>query len=168
LGRERPVLDGAEPSGSAVAFENTARLAVITEQETWMARAQRNLAFYEPHMRQRPSGVTHALLALDFMAGPVLEVVLASSKTAGDDMGSLFHHTYCPRKAMVHGGLEGTPWDEVASLVPWVSGKAPRSHQATVFLCSNGRCETPATDPVTLREQLRRMLQDRSPVFRPG
>jgi uncharacterized protein len=166
LGRERPVFDGAEPCAAAVAFENTARLAVITEAQTWITRAQRNLAFYEPHMRQRPLGVAHALLALDFMAGPVVEIVLASSKATADDMGTLLHRTYCPRKVMVHGGLAGTPWNEVAALVPWVRGKAPLSGQATAFVCINGRCEAPATDPITLGEQLRRMLQEPPPVSR--
>jgi uncharacterized protein YyaL (SSP411 family) len=164
LGRERPVFDGAEPCGAAVAFENTARLAVITENQTWIARAQRNLAFFEPHMRQRPLGVAHAMLTLDFMAGPVLEIVLASSKAAGDDMGTLLHRTYCPRKAMVHGGLAGTAWDEVAALVPWVAGKGPRSGQANAFVCSNGRCEAPATDSITLGGQLHELLRASSPA----
>ena len=80
LGRERPILDGAEPSGSAVAFENAARLALLTELPEWIARAQGALAFYRPHTHERPLGVAHALLALDFLAGPVVQAVLVTSR----------------------------------------------------------------------------------------
>ena len=158
LGRQRPIFDGAEPSGSAVAFENSARLAVMTEQPSWSARAARDLAFYEPHLRERPMGTSHAFLALDFMAGPVLEAVLASTKSgAGDEIASVFHKNFFPRKVLVHGALQGTPWDEVATLVPWVEGKGAQATQAMAFLCINNRCELPTSDPAMLRKQLQKI-----------
>jgi uncharacterized protein YyaL (SSP411 family) len=157
LARERPIFDGAEPSGSAVAFENAARLALLTERPEWITRAQRSLAFYLPHMQERPMGVAHALLALDFMAGPVVEAVLVTSKRNDDEMGAAFHHAYLPRKLLVHAGLAGTKWDELAQLVPWVAGKEVRGAQATATLCRSGRCEPPTTNAAALAEQLQQI-----------
>jgi uncharacterized protein YyaL (SSP411 family) len=138
-----------------VAFENAARLALLTERPDWSARAQRVLTFYLPHTHERPLGVAHALLALDFMAGPVLQAVLVTSKQGADDeMGSVFHHAYLPRKVLVHADLSGSRWDELSQLVPWVNGKAACAKRPIAYLCTNGRCEVPATDAAMLTQQV--------------
>lgn len=142
LARERPLFDGAEPAGSSIALMNVARLAVFTDEERWRRAVDRSLAFYLPRMRQRPMAMTEALLAVDFLAGPVREIVIALPSD-GLPPHSSFHRVlaevFCPRKALVTCTPNAPTRPTLEERIPWLRGKTQQNDQATAYVCTQGQ-----------------------------
>ena len=158
LARERPLFDGAEPAGSSVALMNVARLAAFTDDERWRRACERGLAFYLPFMRQRPLAMTEALLAMDFLAGPVHEIVIAlpnPNEVAELPLRRIMGQTFCPRKALVTGVQSSNHWSRLKSRIPWLAHKISQSGKATAYVCSSGQCQLPATEPEVFLQQLK-------------
>lgn len=160
LSRERPLFDGAEPSGTAVAWENAARLSVLTQQPEWLTLTSEGLAFYEPHLRAHPHSATHALLVLDFIAGPILEIVLIQPLGATqNNLVEVLQTTYCPRRVMVAADPTQAQWTILAQRIPWLQGKESGSSAATAFVCVQGHCELPTRDSKVFRQQLQQIAR---------
>jgi uncharacterized protein YyaL (SSP411 family) len=158
LARERPLFDGAEPAGSSLALMNMARLAAFTDDERWRRACERSLAFYLPFMRQRPLAMTEALLAMDFLAGPVHEIVIAlpnPNEVAELPLRRIMGQTFCPRKALVTGVQSSNHWSRLKSRIPWLAHKISQSGKATAYVCSSGQCQLPATEPEVFLQQLK-------------
>jgi uncharacterized protein YyaL (SSP411 family) len=156
LARERPLFDGAEPAGSSVALMNVARLAAFTDDERWRRACERGLAFYLPLMRERPMAMTEALLAVDFLAGPVREIVIAlPGQNDGAKLGRILGETFCPRKAQVTSVQSSSHWSKLESRIPWLAHKVPQAGKATAYVCSNGRCQLPTTESDVFLQQLK-------------
>jgi len=156
LARERPVFDGAEPAGGSVALMNAARLAAFTDDIRWRQVVDRALGFYLPIVEERPMALTEALLAVDFLAGPVREIVLVLP--AGGDSASAFQtvlrETYCPRKVLLVGDAASSRWHALEKRIPLIRGKAPQAGLATAYVCSRGTCQLPSTDPLEFQRQI--------------
>jgi len=158
LARERPLFDGAEPAGSSVALMNVARLAAFTGDERWRGACERGLAFYLPLMRDRPMAMTEALLAVDFLAGPVREIVIAlpnRNDVAELPLRKILGETFCPRKALVTGVQSSNHWSRLESRIPWLAQKIPQAGKATAYVCSSGRCRLPTTEPAVFLSELK-------------
>jgi len=156
LARERPLFDGAEPAGSSVALMNVARLAAFTDDERWRRACERGLAFYLPFMRQQPLAMTEALLAMDFLAGPVREIVIAlPGQNDGAKLRRILGETFCPRKALVTGVQSSNHWSRLESRIPWLAHKIPQAGKATAYVCSSGQCQLPTTEPEVFLQQLK-------------
>jgi uncharacterized protein YyaL (SSP411 family) len=155
LARERPHFDGAEPAGSSVALMNVARMAAFTDDERWRHAIDRGFAFYLPLMRERPMAMTEALLAVDFGAGPVREIVLAvpDREAPGElPMRRILAETFCPRKALVTG--RPNAWSRLEERIPWLKDKIAHNGQPTAYVCTQGQCRLPTTDPTEFEQQL--------------
>ncbi len=160
LVRERPLFDGAEPAGAAVALHSAARLAVYTDEVRWRAVCERALRAYGPLLGEHPLGMSHALLAFDFFAGPVREIVLAlpeaSEASAAETRAfrEVLRETFCPRRILVMG-MPGSPdWRALAEVVPLARDKLAIGGRPTAYVCAQGRCERPTTEPAHFAEQL--------------
>ncbi len=155
LARERPLFDGAEPAGGSVALMNVARLAAFTDDERWRRAVDRGLGFYLPFMRERPLAMNEALLAMDFLAGPAREIVLAlPGRDAATELRKVLGETFIPRKALVAGVPGSSPWHELERRIPWLEGKTAQADKATAYVCAKGVCQLPTTDPEILFRQL--------------
>ena len=154
LARQRPAFDGAEPAGSSVALLNLARLAAFTDGERWRQALDHALASCLPRMQEHPLGMNEALLALDYWMGPVREIVLALP-SADFPIHSAFHtrlaDTFCPRKALVTCGPNTSTLGEH---IPWLSGKTAQNGRATAYVCNQGQCRLPTTDPDEFLQQI--------------
>jgi uncharacterized protein YyaL (SSP411 family) len=156
LARERPIFDGAEPAGGSVALMNAARLVAFTDDVRWRQVVDRALGFYLPMIEERPMALTEALLAVDFLTGPVREIVLALP-AAGDSGGALqavLRETFCPRKVLVAGVVTSSRWRALKERIPLARDKTTRAGLATAYVCSHGNCQLPTTDPMEFRRQL--------------
>jgi uncharacterized protein YyaL (SSP411 family) len=156
LARERPLFDGAEPAGSSIALMNVARLAAFTDDERWRGACERSLTFYLPFLRQRPMAMTEALLVVDFLAGPVREIVIAlPGQNDGAKLRRILGETFCPRTAQVTSVQSSNHWSKLESRIPWLAHKVPQAGKATAYVCSNGRCQLPTTEPEVFLQQLK-------------
>ena len=157
LTRERPLVDGAEPAGSGVALLDAARLAVYTGEARWREICERGLAGYGPLLTEHPLAVSHALLAYDFAAGPVREIVLALPAAGTEaDLGfrRVLRESFIPRMALVIGRPGAPEWRALAEVMPFVRDKIAVDGRPTAYVCAHGRCELPTTDPEQLARQL--------------
>jgi uncharacterized protein YyaL (SSP411 family) len=157
LARERPMFDGAEPAGSSIVLMNAARLVAYTDDERWRKVTERALAFSRPMLEANPLAMAEALLAVDFLAGPVREIVIAYSAS---DPGSLhpfrqvLRDTFCPRKVLVVGEPTSSGWRTLESSIPLLRGKVARDGRVTAYVCTRGHCELPTTDPQQFLSQI--------------
>ena len=157
LARERPAHDGAEPAGSSVALMNLARLAAFTDDERWRQATERALAYYLPRLRERPMAMTEALLAVDYLRGPVREIVLFIPGDGAFSQSS-FHkalaETFCPRKALVTVSANAPVGPVLEERIPWLKGKGIQQGLATAFVCTLGQCQLPTTNPSEFLQQI--------------
>jgi uncharacterized protein YyaL (SSP411 family) len=155
LAREKPAYDGAEPSGNSVALMNLSRLHALTSDDRYRVAADRLLQAFEGTLRRSPRALTEMLLAMEFRASRPKEVVVV----IGDDPGQAepvleqLRSRFLPHKVVVIV-RHGTDRDALARRVPPAKGKLAREGKTTVYVCEQGVCLLPTTDPRVLAKQL--------------
>ncbi len=153
--RDKPVYDGAIPSGNSVALLNLLRLSRITGATEWEDKAERMLRYFSGMVGDYPSGYTQFLNALDFALGPSSEVVivgdpeLESTRT----MLELLHRKFYPNRVLMlkRDGDEG---EKLSSLAAFTAELKPLDSKATAYVCENFACKRPITDPEALAESI--------------
>jgi hypothetical protein len=153
--RPRDVGDNATPSGNSVAADVLLRLAVLTGNDTYRARAEQTLGGMAELLRRFPTGFGRALCAADFALARVREVVLVGDMAAPDmrDLHSVLLHNYWPNIVLAVKPPES---DEVlADLgLPLLEGRDRVDGKATAYVCEGFTCKMPVIDAASLRQQL--------------
>jgi uncharacterized protein len=151
--RPRNLFDNAVPSGSSMAIETLLRLAVLTGEVTYEARAVAALRPLADLLSRHPSGFGRFLCALDFHLGPRVEVALVAP--AGDGgaaaLAAEVFGRYLPNR-VVAGAAADDP--SASAGIPLLEGRGAVEGKATAYVCRNYACELPVTEPVTLARQL--------------
>jgi uncharacterized protein YyaL (SSP411 family) len=152
--REKPARDGAEPSGASVATLNALRLAAFTLDDKWRRIAERALRAQAATLHASPLAHGELLLAADFAADAVREVLLVWPEEEGppERFLSVLRETFLPNRALA-GAPEGAALDELGALVPFAREKRAAG-RPTAYVCQRGACRLPAIDPDELREQV--------------
>jgi hypothetical protein len=154
IARERPAYDGAEPSGTSVALLNAARLAVYTDDEKWRAVVRGALKAHAGVLKERPIAMSEALLAVDFVDGDPLEIVVVWPDGANArELIDVIRATFVPARAVVCHSTTGIP--EIESALPFSRTKAADAGAPVAYVCRRGRCEFPSREAGVLRQQLR-------------
>src|SRR6185295_9723343 len=84
LAREKPDYDGAEPAGNSVAVMNLLRLAELTGEQRYRARAGEAIDAFGPSLQRAPTSMPAMLAAVDFATDVPKEIaVVAPSEGAG-------------------------------------------------------------------------------------
>jgi uncharacterized protein YyaL (SSP411 family) len=150
--RPRNLFDNAVPSGSSTAIETLLRLAVLTGERAYEARAVTALRAVADLMARYPTGFGRFLCAHDFHLGPVTEVALVVPP--GSDPEPLLREVfgrYLPNR-VVAGARDG---DRAAATgIPLLEGRRAVDGQPTAFVCRNYACDLPTTDAAALGRQL--------------
>jgi uncharacterized protein len=150
--RPRNLFDNAVPSGSSVAIETLLRLAELTGERTWEARATAALRPMADLMGRHPSGFGRFLCTLDFQLGPRVEVALVAPP--GDGLTPLVEEVFgrfLPNR-VVAGMTAGDT--RAADGIPLLGARTAVDGKATAYVCRNYACDLPATDRATLARQL--------------
>ena len=157
LVRQKPSYDGAVPTGLSVHLLTLYRLAALTSDDAFRARADAALKTAGGVLERQPLALSEALLAVDFRTDRALEVVIvspeAASEEAVDALMAPLRSTFAPNRVLAPV-VEGAHQAAVAELVPLVAGKGVRDGLPTAYVCEQGACRWPTTDPAKLREQL--------------
>ncbi|HEU4368489.1 MAG TPA: thioredoxin domain-containing protein [Methylomirabilota bacterium] len=151
--RPRNLFDNAVPSGSSVAIETLLRLAALTGETAYEARALQALRPVADLMARYPSGFGRFLCALDFHLGPRVEVALVAPPR-GDGLEPLAEEVFgrfLPNR-IVAGMVAGDA--AAAAGVPLLRSRAAVGGRATAYVCRNYACDLPATDRAMLARQL--------------
>ena len=155
--RDKPIYDGAIPSGNSVATLNLLRLGRMTGDTRLEELGERILKTFAGLVADHPSAFTQFLNALDFALGPGQEVVLVGDAEASDFKGMLetLHRTFAPRRVLV-GLPDGPGSHRIIELCPYVGSLNPSDGKARVYLCENHACRRPVEDIESLRRVLGR------------
>lgn len=158
LAREKPAYDGARPCGNSIAAMNLVRLGALTGDRNWTNRARRTLWAFAGRLKRAPRAMSEALAAVEALAWPVREVVLVVPP--GGDAGPMrrvLQTTWQPHRVVITvpaGSPEAARGGALAKLTPLIHAKVARRAKPTAYVCVEGACRLPTTDPATLRKQL--------------
>ena len=165
LAREKPSYDGAEPAGNSVAAMNLLRLFNFTSRESYRRKADGCFKAFAADLQRGSTAQPAMLSALDMRLDTALQVVLV--RPANGDFGHLattLAQQFLPNRAIAQVSVVDAT--QQAHRVPILENKRPKAGQATAYVCEEGRCEQPTSDPKTLAKQLLKMrplYRDRTP-----
>ena len=80
--RPRDIFDNAQPCGGSVASDVLLRLALITGNQDYSAKAAKPLRALSDVMGQAPAGTGHWLAALDFYVSAPKEIAVVGPRTS--------------------------------------------------------------------------------------
>ncbi|MBI4584089.1 MAG: thioredoxin domain-containing protein [Planctomycetes bacterium] len=152
--RRQDLFDNATPSGNWVSALNLLRLERLTGEKSCRDQAVKLLEGIGTLLERAPMGFASALLAVDFLSGPPLEIAVLgdpASPSTREALGVL-HRRFLPNKV-----LAGAPREvdaAAAKAVPLLAGKRLIDGKTTVYLCENYACKAPVTDLAELEREL--------------
>jgi uncharacterized protein YyaL (SSP411 family) len=102
-----------------------------------------------------PSLNTMFLVALDFLIGHSLEIVIASDLASQDskDTLSILRAEFIPNKIVLFKSIDDL---DIVQLADFVKDMKMMNNKTTCYICSNFACSAPVTDKNVLRTILRK------------
>jgi len=160
--RSKTGYDGALPSGNSVAALTLFRLARLTGEEGYAARAAKILRAYRDSIGQMPAGFSAMLCALDFYMDAVREVAVVGPEDSPGTRSMLraVRRLFVPNKVLAFRDDAAGSAGEGVKEVPLLEGKVAVGGEATAYVCENFRCKAPITDSRTLEEALSGVAPD--------
>jgi hypothetical protein len=153
--RSKSGYDGALPSGNSVAALAFYRLARLTGEEGYAARATAILRAYRDLIGQMPAGFSAMLCALDFYVDRAREIALVGRDAQGArQMLATVRRLFVPNKVVAFSDEGDAGAGEHAAIVPLLAGKVAKSGKATAYVCENFQCKAPVTDAEMLEKVL--------------
>jgi hypothetical protein len=149
--RPRNLYDNAVPCGTSVAIETLLRLAVLTGESSYEARALTALRPLADLLGRHPGAFGRFLCALDFHLGPKVEVAIVAPSGQGEPLVAEVFGRFLPNRVVA--GVVGGDGRAAAGL-PLLEGRDAIDGKTTAYVCRNYACELPVTDPTALARQL--------------
>ena len=153
IAREKPALDGALPSGNAIALMNLLRLNALTLDRSYLKRAEKGFTAFSTIMEANPSAFGEMLLAMEDFLYPPHQVIVVTPAGGDDDSFTDRLRTFFLPGSLVMIVSEPS----VANLSrrsPLFREKTAAGGKTTAYVCRNGVCQLPATTMETLMKQL--------------
>ncbi len=154
--RSKDVYDGALPSGNSVAALNFLRLGRLTGNVDLEQRAEQLTQGFSRQVSEQPRAYTQLLIALDFVVGPIKEIVIAGDpalKTT-QTMINAIRRRFLPNKVLLVRP-QGSEVSRIVALSPFVKRMVPINDQPTAYVCEQYACKTPTTDVDRLESMLK-------------
>ncbi|MFQ5770629.1 MAG: thioredoxin domain-containing protein, partial [bacterium] len=147
LVRSKEIYDGAIPSGNSVAALNLLRIGRMTANVDLENKAIAIGRAFSEQVKRAPSGYTQFLSAINFIAGPSYEVVIAGASNSTDTRAMLqaLNSHYFPNKVLLFrpSEVEKPPIVEIAAFTEFQTGL---NNKATAYVCKNYACNAPTTN----------------------
>jgi uncharacterized protein YyaL (SSP411 family) len=141
--RPKDLLDNATPSANSLAAVGLQRLAALTGDAGYQARAESILALLAPAAGRHPTALGHLVAALDlYHAGPT-EVAVVGHRP---DLVSVVAERYLPNAVL--------GWGEPYASPLWDDRHAGPDDVGQAYVCRNFACQAPVSTPEALAEQL--------------
>lgn len=143
--RPRDLQDNAVPSGNGMASWVLLRLAGLAVEPRYADMARHSLGGMQPLMARHPLAFGQWLIALDYALAHPLEIAVVGDPAAPDTRALLdvCASGYRPHQVVV-AGLTGA--------LPLLAGRGQVDGRATAYVCVDGTCRPPITDPAVLAD----------------
>jgi hypothetical protein len=154
LARAKPAADGAEPSGNSLMLLTLLRLAELTGDDRYRARADATLHAFEPMLRESPDGAPRLLAGLDFRLGRPQQIVIVTPRDTAEAAPFLaeLRRRFLPKRVLVV--VPEGDRAALADVIPMVADKIARGGKPTAYVCERGVCALPTADPEVFARQL--------------
>ncbi len=144
--RYREGTDGATPSANATAANVLARMSCHLDRDDLREKSLAVVGAYGRSVVQFPRAFAKALIVVDLLLDGPIEVVLAGRRGAADlqRLRAEVANRFIPHRveALRHVREEGE-FDDL----PLLQGKSTVDGKAALYICLNGLCSAPITDP---------------------
>jgi hypothetical protein len=145
IARRKGAMDHPIPSGNSSAALGLLRLAALSGERSYEARAMGVLRLFAEPAARRPEAFAHLLRALDFRLSPTREVALVGRRL--DPLAAVVRAEPRPHLVLA-GGPEGSERPELLAQRSEVDGRP------AAYVCESFSCRAPVTDPAELAELL--------------
>jgi len=155
IAREKPYYDNATPSGNAIAVLNLLRLHSFTTDYRYKQRAEKALKFFSERLNATPSALSEMLLAVDYYFDNPKEIIVIAptgKPDAGDRLLETFRNLFIPNRILMVADEKQAA--DHAEIIPLAEGKKALNGKATAYVCENGTCKLPTSEPEVFGEQL--------------
>ena len=150
--RPRDLTDNAAPAGSSMAVSVLLRLAILTGDSAYNARAATSLRSANAVMQRFPTAAGHWLGALDFYLSKTKEIVVVGERGDGGtaELVREVFRNYLPNRVFV-GSPEGIGG---GSDLPLLQDRHLTNGRPTAYVCENYVCQLPVNGAGELARQL--------------
>ncbi len=148
IARNKPVYDGATPSGNSLAARAIARLYALTSDGALADRLEALAAANSAILEKAPTMMPLLALTRDWTARHQTVALVGPNLDSLDALVDVVRDG-APRPTMLMRRAAGS-----ASAVPQLEGKDPLDGQATAYVCHGFACSA----PVTTADELRALL----------
>ncbi len=153
LVRQKPMYDGAIPSGNSIAARNLVRLYHYTTKDSYRTRAEECFgAFAEP--LKQGAGLPALACSLDAYLDPSKEILIVKPTDDADAepfLAALRGH-YLPNHLIVVTTEARAA--ELAKHIPILGSKVAKDGKVTAYVCQDRVCQLPTTDPAVFAKQI--------------
>jgi len=146
--RQKPIYDGAIPSGNSVAMYALFALGRMTANLEFEETAERIQRVFAETVSDSPTACSHFLTGLDFMLGPNFEVIISGVPGAQDTKAMIdaIRSHYVPDAVVIfRPSDEKEP--EITAVAGFTRDIVTIGEKATAYVCTNYTCDIPTTDP---------------------
>ncbi|MEA3364729.1 MAG: thioredoxin domain-containing protein [Candidatus Hydrogenedentes bacterium] len=156
IAQDKPVFDGAEPSGNAMAALGLLRLAKFSGVTEYYEKAERVLRINHANLESAPRAQQKMLCAADFYLNAPKEIVIAGQTGARDVHALLaaLHRHYIPNKVITFIDPYSADAQNLQDKVPLLNAKTLVNGKAAAYVCKDFTCLQPVTSPEALVELL--------------
>ena len=157
IAREKPAYDGALPSGNSYAASYLLRLYALTGNRGYRSRAETALRSFSAVLNRNPAVFSEMLLAVETLRDSTKEIVIVTpegEKGSAEPFLAELRRTFVPDRSLVVV-QEGEELAAHEELVPIVRGKTAIGGKTTAYVCEEGVCKLPVTEPVAFAQQIR-------------
>lgn len=156
IARQKPGVDGALPSGNAIAAMNLLRLSNFLSQPHYHKRAENVLAAFSSQFSANPALLAEMMLAFDVFSHPAGQIVLVANPDQDEEKDrflKIVQQTYLPNYGVVQVQT-GDHAQRLQKIIPSLEGKIETQGKVVAYVCKNGVCRLPAVSVDTLKGQL--------------
>jgi len=156
LVREKPLYDGAVPSGNSVAALALLRLSVLLERPAYRKQAEQILFAASAQIKRSPRGFMNMLDAVDFYLYPPREFAIVGDPASNATKAFLqVIRGRMPGNSVVALKYVDEDAEQAAyAQMPLLKDKELIDGQPVVYVCENFACLEPATDVAALKRIL--------------
>jgi uncharacterized protein YyaL (SSP411 family) len=144
LFRQKESYDGAIPSGNSVIMLDLLRLSRITGRSDLEQKAIGVSRAFARNIGQIPSAYSQLIVALEFLAGPQFEIVVAGKPGAQDTQAMLdaVRRSFLPNRVLLLRP-QGAGSGAIAAIAPYTKDMKADGGRATAYVCRNFACAKP-------------------------
>ncbi|MBA3003174.1 MAG: thioredoxin domain-containing protein [Desulfurivibrio sp.] len=158
--------DGAEPTGNSVSALNLLRLAWITDNEEWIAKAGATIEAFGGRLNEYPPILPQMLVAHEFYGSKPRQFVIAGKIGRPDTeiMLAMIRKRFLPGKIVLLAD-GGAGQEFLGQFQPILTEMTSQENKTTVYLCENFSCQLPTSDLAELAKRLDALEKPSQPII---